>query len=435
MIPLRLVFFALLLGWLHLVNAGGNAGQVVIGRVHLTPMSSGVRLAFDLPRRVEHRVFRLSAPERLVVDLEGARHKGRLPRPASPLVRRIRAGVRNDRDWRLVLDLTGRVRVKSYWRRQGKGQRLIVEARPARTSATPPTPVKQVPTRRGRDLVIAIDAGHGGKDVGALGPHGVMEKTVTLAIARRLARLVDAEPGMRAVLTRRGDYYLGLRRRIAKARKAGADLFVSIHANSYPKDRRVEGASVYTLSHRGASSEAARWLANTENDADLVGGVDLDTKDDVLASVLLDLSQGATMESSRRVAGYLLRDLGRAVKIHKRHVQHAGFVVLKAPDIPSVLVETAFISNPREESRLANGRFQQRVAKALFRGIRRYFREHPPAGTWMALNSPRRHVIVRGETLSTIAHQYRVSLRSLRKANGIHSDLVRVGQVLTIPEG
>ncbi len=431
-------FRSLFLALLWLCSGLAGAGQVLVQGVSLTRMQPGVRVTFELGRRVEHRVFRLSAPERLVVDLSGARLRGRLPRPDVPLVRRIRDGLRGERDWRLVLDLKTRVKVKSYWRKGAGTQRLIVEAVPLKAAgrAHPrPTPVKQVPTRRGRDLVIVIDAGHGGRDAGAKGPHGVMEKDVTLAITRRMARLVDAAPGMRAVLTRKGDYYLGLRQRIARARKAGADLFVSIHANSYPRDRRVEGAAVYVLSHRGASSEAARWLAQTENDADLVGGVDLDSKDDVLASVLLDLSQGATMESSRRVAGYLLRNLRRVCKVHKRRIQHAGFVVLKAPDIPSVLVETAFISNPREESRLTEAHFQQRLARALFRGVRAYFREHPPAGTWMAQHSPRRHVIARGETLSTIARQYRVSLNALRHVNRLSTDLVRVGQVLTIPEG
>jgi N-acetylmuramoyl-L-alanine amidase len=280
--------------------------------------------------------------------------------------------------------------------------------------------------------VIAIDAGHGGEDPGAKGPSGVYEKDVVLQISRRLARKVDAEPGMRAVMIREGDYYIGLRKRVHKARVARADLFVSIHADAF-HDRRVRGSSVYTLSQRGASSEAARWLAEKENRSDLVGGIDLDDKDDLLASVLLDLSLSATMQSSRQAADTVLQELRRLGKTHKPRVQHAGFLVLKAPDIPSMLVETAFISNPVEERRLRDPAHQERLAEAVMVGIRGYFRAFPPAGTWIAQSTPRQHVISRGDTLSEIAEQYQVRLQDLRSANSLTDDRIRVGQVLTIP--
>jgi N-acetylmuramoyl-L-alanine amidase len=334
------------------------------------------------------------------------------------------------------------VRAKSFILKptNGYGYRLVVDLR-AKDKEVRQQVAKVVKSGsgksgkngRGRDLIIAIDAGHGGEDPGAKGPNGVYEKNVVFAIARRLARLVDKEPGMWAVMIRKGDYYIGLRKRIHKARAAKADLFISIHADAF-RDRRVRGSSVYTLSQRGASSEAAQWLAKRENRADLVGGVELADKNDLLASVLLDLSMSATMVASREAADDVLKQLRGLGKTHKRQVQQAGFRVLKAPDIPSMLVEIAFISNPVEEKRLKNPNHQERVAKALLTGIRNYFRTYPPAGTWMAQHTPRQHVITRGDTLSTIAQQYRIRVNDLRNVNKLSGDRIRVGQVLSIPE-
>lgn len=239
---------------------------------------------------------------------------------------------------------------------------------------------------------------------------------------------------MRAVMTRTGDYYVGLRKRMKIARQHKADLFVSIHADAF-HDSRVRGSSVYTLSNRGASSEAARWLAESENAADLVGGVSLDDKDDLLASVLLDLSQTATRQASMDAADQVYRQLKGLGKTHGKRVQQAGFMVLKSPDIPSMLVETAFISNPNEEKRLRDPKHQQKLAKSLVKGVRSYFHTMPPPGTYLAARQPRKHVISRGETLSVIAQQYRVSLASLRSVNGLAGDHIRIGQVLKIPGG
>jgi N-acetylmuramoyl-L-alanine amidase len=280
-----------------------------------------------------------------------------------------------------------------------------------------------------RDLVIAIDAGHGGDDTGAIGRNGTYEKDVVLSIARRLSALVEKTPGMRPVMIRQGDYYIGLRQRINKAREQKADVFISIHADSF-RDHRVQGSSVFVLSNRGASSEMARWLAEKENASDLAGGVSLDDKDQLLAEVLLDLSQNATIEASVTVAGNMLGELQRLGKTHKSTVQQAGFVVLKSPDIPSVLVETAFISNPTEERKLRDTRHQEALATAMLRGIRQYFANHPPPGTRMA---SREHVIQRGDTLGVIAEQYQVSLSTLKDYNALKSDVLRVGQTLRIP--
>ena len=256
---------------------------------------------------------------------------------------------------------------------------------PVPPKAEPP-PAKLVRTREpraGRDLIIAIDAGHGGKDPGAHGLNGTQEKDVTLAVARRLAAVLEREPGMRAYLVRDGDYYVDLRQRMLRARKAGADLFVSIHADA-AYNRAAAGSSVYILSTRGASSEAARWLADRENSADLAGGVQLDKVDPTVASVLMDLSQGDTITASDRAARLVLGELDRIGNVHKREVQSAGFMVLKSPDIPSMLVETAFISHPAEEIRLADPEHQQRLAEAIQNGLRAYFYNNPPPGTRVA---------------------------------------------------
>jgi N-acetylmuramoyl-L-alanine amidase len=247
---------------------------------------------------------------------------------------------------------------------------------------------EHAPAESGRDIIIAIDAGHGGQDPGASGRGGTREKNVVLAIARLLANKIDSQPGMRAVLTRDGDYFLPLRERIARARRAKADLFVSVHADAV-KDRDVSGASVYVLSEKGATDEQARWLAETENAADLKGGVSLDDKGDTLASVLLDLSQSASIAESMRAAERVLQTLGGVSDVRKTRVQQAGFVVLKSPDIPSMLVETAYISNPADEADLLNDAHRERIAIAICDGVRRYFADHPPDGTRFALDRRR----------------------------------------------
>ncbi|MEW8498545.1 MAG: N-acetylmuramoyl-L-alanine amidase [Candidatus Thiodiazotropha taylori] len=294
---------------------------------------------------------------------------------------------------------------------------------------------KKANTNGHRDVVIAVDPGHGGEDPGARGRKGTYEKDVVLAIGRKLVKMLNQQKGMRAVLIRDGDYYLGLRKRIAKARAHQADLFVSIHADAF-RDPKVRGSSVYTLSRSGASNEAARWLAERENSADLVGGVSLEDKDDMLASVLLDLSQIGTLQASSEAASRVLTELKTLGKTHKRKVQQAGFVVLKSPDIPSMLVETAFISNPDEERRLRDPKHQNKVARALMKGIRDYFKYQPPPGTWLAANQrTRKHVISSGDTLIAIANRYQISVKRLRHVNDLKNDTIRIGQVLQIPPG
>lgn len=321
----------------------------------------------------------------MVVDLQHTRLRASLPRSGlGDAVTQVRAGIQKGVDLRIVLDVVRRFDVKSTLLPADRrhGPRLQIELLPQ--VGTPGDSVS--PPARWRDIVIAIDAGHGGKDPGAIGPTGVQEKQVTLAIARRLARLVNKERGLKAVLIRTSDRYIGLRQRFQKAREHKADLFVSIHADAF-HDPRVRGSSVYVLSEKGASNEAARWLAEQENAADFIGEVSLHDKDEVLKSVLLDLSQTAAMEASMAAADNILLSLQRNGPVHRRRVQYASFAVLKSPDIPSVLVETAFITNPREEQRLSYSSHRQRLAEAMAHGIRNYFSEHPPPDTLMAMGN------------------------------------------------
>ena len=338
-----------------------------------------------------------------------------------------------------MLDLKQPVKYKSFLLEPNDqyGHRLVVDIAAKAGAGTSLPVVTEIipPADKPRDIIIAIDAGHGGEDPGALGRHGTREKDVVLAIARRVKAAVDAEPGMKGVLVRTGDYYIPLRNRMTIARKHKADFFVSIHADAF-KDARARGSSVYVLSKRGASSEAAKWLAEKENSADLVGGVSLDDKDEILASVLLDLSQTASMQASHDAADQVLRNLRKLGPVHATKVQKARFVVLKSPDIPSMLVETAFISNPKEEKKLRDPSHQTQIARAILDGVKRYFERYPPPGSLIAMEAamaPQTYICERGDTLSEIASRHRISLAKLRSHNGLKSDTIRVGQILQIP--
>jgi len=423
-----------------LLTVSTARAEVTVREVRLWEGPESTRVVLDLSQPAGHRLFTLDNPSRVVVDVKPASldlGAVRLPGGVG-LVQSVRGANRPGGEVRIVLDLAGDATPRSFLvRPEGRyGHRLIIELEARRARAQQPV----IRADEGsRDLVIAIDAGHGGEDPGAVGRSKTYEKDIALQIARRLAREIDREPGMRAVLTRDGDYFLSLQQRVAIARRHGADLFVSIHADAF-KNRNARGSSVYVLSPKGATDEAARWLAARENAADLVGGVSLDDKDDLLASVLLDLSQNASIGASLEVGEFVLNRLSSVNRLHKSSVQQAGFVVLKAPDIPSILVETAFISNHEEEQRLRDGRYQAQLAQALMSGVREYFYVNPPPGTWVARNrdrggAPREVVIARGDTLSAIASRYKVSVPVLRRHNGLKSDNIRVGQVLAIPGG
>jgi len=403
-----------------------------------------VKVVLDLSGPITYKYFTLSNPDRLVIDLVDVNREGGKPQldfNDTP-IKNIRTGIRKGNDLRVVMELKQKSASKVYMldpSADSRNHRLVVELPYKRTTvashvqpAAPEPLKKSVPSDMGRDVIVAIDAGHGGVDPGAKGHKGTYEKTVVLEIARKLAALVDKEEGMRSLLIRDGDYFIKLGDRIKKAREHKADLFISIHADSFP-DSRAYGASVYTLSERGAASTAAKLLANRENAADLVGGVTISDKDDMLAGVLLDLSQSATNEASFQLGSRVLSGLKSVGKAHKSHVQQAAFAVLKSPDVPSILIETAFISNLKEERNLRSATYQQRLAQAMMGGVRSYFAANPPPGTRIAAISAREHVIKRGETLSGIASRYQVSLNTLKSANHLKSDIVRVGQVIQIP--
>ncbi len=372
-------------GALLLAAFAHAAPAVTVKDVRLWAGPDGTRLVFDLSAPVEHNVMTLQDPDRIVIDIENARvDAARVLPDGQGFVKQLRVGPQGRSDVRFVIDLSSPASPNSFSvaPNGSYGHRLVVDLSPI-ASTTPPVAVKTADQAHGRDVIVAIDAGHGGVDPGSIGKSGTREKNVTLAIARRLKERIDREPGMRAVLTRDTDNFVEHRERIARARRQQADMFVSVHADSY-RDRSVVGSSVYVLSARGASDESARWLADRENAADLVGGVSLDDKDSVLASVLLDLSQGASMSASLDAAQKVMDELDRMGNVTRRGVKAAGFLVLKSPDIPSILVETAFISNPTEESRLGSARHQQRLAEAIYQGVRGYFYENPPPGTLIA---------------------------------------------------
>ncbi|MBX9756282.1 MAG: N-acetylmuramoyl-L-alanine amidase [Pseudomonadaceae bacterium] len=454
--------------------------------VRLWRAPDNTRLVFDLSGPVQHSVFTLAAPDRIVIDIAGAQLATKLEQLSlsNTPITSIRSAQRSPTDLRLVIDLSASVSPKSFSLapNQQYGNRLVIDlydqgdAAPATPTApsdkpgdkpgtpvAPPTTAVVVATRPAptpmptepppaslppmpsgkRAIVIAIDAGHGGEDPGALGPQGAREKNLTLSIAKELQRQINAERGYRAELVRTGDYFIPLRRRTEIARKQGADLFVSIHADA-AQNTSAFGASVFALSDRGATSETARWLADSENQSDLIGGagnVSLDDKDKMLAGVLLDLSMTSSLSSSLNVGQKVLQNVGRVTPLHKRRVEQAGFMVLKSPDIPSILVETGFISNQTEAKKLSTVSHQQALARSIQTGVRQFFQQNPPPGTYIAwlrdsgkiAPGPREHRVASGESLALIAQRYQVGLAALRSANNLKGDTIKIGQNLSIP--
>ena len=396
------------------VGAGATAISSILA-VRVWPARDYTRVTLEHDQAIRYSHSLVKDPERLVLDLEGVEFNNVLQSlpakiiEADPYIKLIRAGRNKPGVVRVVIELKGEVKPQVFALRPvGEyGHRLVLdlfpaepvdplmalldksdqpglkpesklggEARPAEKA--PPESGKTEPKPEiARLVTIVLDPGHGGEDPGAIGRAGSYEKHVTLSVARRLKQKIDATPNMRSVLTRDGDYFIPLHQRVQKARKVQADLFVSVHADAFIKPT-ARGSSVFVLSETGASSSAARWLANKENSADLVGGVNIGVKDPYLARTLLDLSQTATINDSLKLGKDVLGELGRINTLHKAHVEQAGFAVLKAPDIPSILIETAFISNPEEEARLNDEAYQERMAEAILNGIRRYFAKNPP---------------------------------------------------------
>lgn len=408
----------------------------IVEELRLWRAPDHTRVVLDLDAPAEHRVLMLENPRRLVLDVSDVALRAsvdELPLENTP-IRRVRAGVRAGDDLRLVFDLSAAVNPRSFALSANAqaGDRVVLDLYDL---GQPGAPRKVARSDGRRDVVVAIDAGHGGEDPGALGPGRLREKDVVLAIARELYDLFEREPGFHPTLIRSGDYYVSLRGRRQLARKRAADLFVSIHADAF-RSAAAHGASVYALSMRGATSTTARYLAERENAADLIGGVRLADKDEVLAGVLADLSMTATLDSSLQLGASVLAELGGVARLHKRQVEQAAFAVLKSPDIPSLLVETGFISNPGEARKLASGAYRRRMAAAIFRGLRGWFRNHPPPGTrlaWEKASGGRQYTIARGDTLSAIAHRFDVSVADLKRFNDLRGDRILVGKTLRIP--
>jgi len=445
---------------LLLLTVSLTTWSATIEGLRLSQSKDNTRLVFDLNSSIKYNTFTLSNPERIVIDLlhTSQPHQLKIPDLSNSPIRTIRHAVWDKNTLRVVLDLKQTLKYESQTLQPNQGfpHRLVIDlkslssaSKPAVTTVIPepvaqitekpekivvaqpaliPIATKTIPSMAKRKIIIAIDAGHGGQDSGALGKHGTKEKTVVLAIAKRLAKLVNKEPGMRAYLTRDRDIFITLRQRIKRARNNNADMFISIHADAF-KNTKARGASVFVLSERGASSEAAQLLADKENAADLAGGISLEDKDALLASVLLDLSQTASLEASLEVANTVLSGLKRVGNVHKKYVESASFVVLKSPDIPSVLVETAFISNPAEERKLKSASHQNKLARAMMSGIRNYFQRNPLSN----LESIQQHTVSRGESLSIIARRYQVSMNQLKNKNNLRSSAIKIGDILLIP--
>ncbi|QPK64760.1 N-acetylmuramoyl-L-alanine amidase [Methylomonas sp. LL1] len=495
-----LIFF-----WVVVLSVQAVVANAASARVESLTFSSqqGGRLAFDLNATPHYRYFTLKNPSRLVVDFENTALSQAFGQPPAdhPLAVGVRSAIHNNTGLRVVVELNADADVKVAAVNTAQGVQLqfdlaaiaaapvAVQAASTKSTPTPDNPpvraddgkavmtttkIKAKPKAekaKGRSIVVAIDAGHGGKDVGAQGGNGTQEKDVVLAIAKRLESAINRQPGMKAVMIRKGDYFVKLRERVNIARKANADLFVSIHADAFD-DASAHGASVYTLANDGATSQMAQYLANSENASDSKVG-EHEVHDEMLASVLMDLSNKASKEASQHIGNRVLKSVKSVGHLHRSNVQKAGFVVLKSP-IPSILVETAFISNPEEEHRLNTRAYQDKMASAVFSGIVAHFKQYAPADTLFAQlqksgkqatqlaaretqsdpelvvntakleksrntnvvtvsSDPTQHVISRGETLSEIAQQYGVSMRQIRTVNGMGDGEVKIGQVLQIP--
>ena len=498
--------------------AGGalHAGDVKNARVWAGPEYT--RVVFDLSGPTTYNISRDG--DRVVLDLSDSRILGGFDAPEAQGLLKGFSSTRQGGSVRLTASVAPGAQTKSFvlGPSGAAGYRLVLDVYPGAAGITPshksapvetvaddasqsapatsaadaddnaaPPPVVATPvsksSRKGittrqaavlmnsqRQVIVAVDAGHGGKDQGAHGPDGTLEKNVTLAVARDLAAQINRQPGMKAILTRDGDYFIPLKQRYEIARQNQADLFIAIHADSYSTSD-ARGSSVWVLSSRGKSSVAAQMLADRENSSDLIGGVSLASENDSLASVLLDMQQGWAVQASDTVAQNVLNALSALGPTHRGYVEHANFVVLRSPDVPSILVETAFISNPTEEQKLRDPGHQQELATAVMDGVKSYFLNNPPQGTWFAMEAARRkgvlvdsdsevasiskpadkvadndgsapadadvrdmHRVEAGESLRSIAKQYGVSIDSLKSINGINTNSVRPGMMLEIPD-
>jgi N-acetylmuramoyl-L-alanine amidase len=391
------------------------------------------RLVFDVSDAVKYKLFTLDNPYRLVVDIEKANLRTDVSKIELPnqLVNKIRASQQKDK-LRVVIDLKNGVTTKHFTLKpfQTFGHRLVVDLRDKDAKKEIIKTASSITQGRNRDIIIAIDAGHGGEDPGA--PGG--EKKVTLEVAKRLAKKLNSEKGIKAVLTRSGDYFVELLKRTEIARNYKADLFISLHADGF-HDKRVSGAAVWVLNTRGANSEMGRWLEQKEKASDLAGGVDISHQDPLVAQVLLDLSMHYSVGASFNVGELVRKEIENKVpKMHGKGLKKANFSVLRMPDIPAMMVEMGFISNPKDNKLLKSAKYQNQIVKAIFKGVKTYFKSNPPDGSYFAaISKSRMHKVKSGDTLSQIAQLYGITTNNLKSHNNLKSNGLKIGQTLLIP--
>ncbi|MDC2964480.1 N-acetylmuramoyl-L-alanine amidase, partial [Gammaproteobacteria bacterium] len=408
---------------LSLAPFGCYADAVLIKEIRIWSDPEKTRFVFDLSGPPDYTAFAMSNPDRYVVDIKNSDFKKNIKLPVlkeSPVSKIRKAKRQTNNGVRIVFDLNASVSPKNFVLSPFNqyGNRLVLDLyKSKKIEAGRTKVVGKEESNKLRDAIIAIDAGHGGEDPGAIGPRNELEKNVVLSIAKKLAKFVDEEPGFRSKLIRNGDYYVGLRKRIEIARENKADILLSLHADAF-KTANVRGASVFAISDRGSTSEEARWLAENQNQTDLIGGmgeyVKIDTKTEPLVrNVLLDLAFGYSQRESLEMGAHVLEELKKVTKLHKENVEQAGFMVLKAPEVPSILVEVGFISNPKEAYNLSDASYQTKIAKSIFNGVKNYIYDRPPDGSYVAWlkEGPRDlrvHVIEKGDTLSELSLRYRV---------------------------
>ncbi len=429
--------------WAQIVFAAQNN----IDGLRIWPSTDSTRVVFDMSGAPEFSYFTLKNPHRLVIDLPRTSDKAKLKTAdkTGSLVKRVRYSTpKNKQSARIVIELN-RAATPSIFAMAPThpyGHRLVVDLKDSAPVVAKPQQntvvMDESHSQRDRDIIVAIDAGHGGHDPGSVGPAGTYEKHITLSIAKKLEAMVNAEPGMRAIMTRSGDYYISPNQRPEIARQKKADLLISIHADAFSQPQ-PKGGSVWVLSMRRADTELGRWLEKSERHSELLGGaaevINDKSSERYLTETILGLSMDHSMATSHDLGNKVVEELKQVTSLHKKRPQAASFAVLTAPDIPSILVEVGFISNPQEEKNLNWAKHRERLANAMFSATKRYFKQVPPDGTlWASMRSSNRtHKVKSGESLSLLAQRYNVKVSSLKAANNLNSDVVRIGQVLSIP--
>lgn len=442
MVKLKALKIWTLISALFLLASFSTLGQNKIDGLRIWPSPNNTRIVFDLQQKPEYSYFTLNNPQRLVIDLKNTSKNIDFSKIEndSELVKKVRKSSPKDKQSvRVVIELTRKVSTEVFALPPTPpyNNRLVIDLNESKSN-TQQVVMNSQSSKRDRDIIIAIDAGHGGEDPGSIGRGGTFEKNITLSVAKKLAAQIEKEVGMRVVMTRSGDYYISPNKRPEIARQNKADLLISIHADAFTTPQ-PSGASVWVLSMRRANSELGRWMERTERHSELLGGaaqVIQDTANErYLAQAFLDMSMDHSLTTSYDLSKNVISELKQVTKLHKRSPQAASLAVLTSPDIPSILVETGFISNPKEEKNLNWAKFRQKLADSIFVAIKRYFKKTPPDGTlWANMRTENRtHRVSSGESLSLLAQRYNVRVSQIKEANNLNTDIVRIGQVLTIP--